>query len=198
MIIVGLHGFGVTSEGCLMCQNLHKWFGDEHTVITPSYDYTDPEKALETISDAVIEVMVGGTEDSRIVFAGFSLGAFWAEFFGSGLYNTRIMMINPALDPSTQLRGYIGTFNDFITGEKKTLTANAVQQYDTVGSPDSHVYCNNYDNQILVFMAQDDEVVDAKHINERFGDMVVPVTGGHRLIDTFDSLKDRMVSFVTE
>lgn len=87
MTIIYLHGVGnaVSFKETLLKKEFH------NEVILPRLPI-DPNAAEKIISSVI-------TDTDNLIFAGISLGGFWANYFAH-VYNVPCVLINPMLNPS--------------------------------------------------------------------------------------------------
>lgn len=110
-------------------------------------------------------------EDTRAhldpVFVGTSLGAYYAYELAHKLCAASIL-INPAINPGEHLREGIGnTFENYVTGERRTLTGKSVNSY--IGKEMKRLF-NGTSFKPLLLLDEGDEIFDSKETMEVFAD----------------------------
>ncbi|MBE9549441.1 MAG: hypothetical protein IMF09_08570 [Proteobacteria bacterium] len=127
--LIYLHGFNsasVDGKGALLPdkQKLHLLNEvcqqNQVQFQAPNLDYTNPAVAAASLVE-VAEDLALHNPSGDITFIGTSLGGFMAAYMGMRT-NTAAIMINPAINPSLSLRGYIGPCQNYATGERYLWT----------------------------------------------------------------------------
>lgn len=175
-IMVVFHGFtSAVPNGTY--KRVRKAFRKTHTVIGVNYDPLDVERTLDFL-DAVEEKWLKGR--STTVF-GTSLGAFWANAFGSRIGARKIVLLNPVTEPARQLSEYVG---QQATNERRAqsflVEAAALERYASLNGRE-----RNGLSRLVVLSADDDELDFREALNVFAGGqsttVVVYPDGGHTL-----------------
>jgi predicted esterase YcpF (UPF0227 family) len=175
MKVLALHGWGGNGTDSSTINRVREHFEAKGIeVITPTYDYTNPDKAAKTIMDAT-----GG--DDYLFIVGMSFGGFWARWLANELKASTLFLLNPALDAYTSTEKYLGDFLDYKTGITR-FYANAqrkkLKKY--------HIDKDHPELPITAIVAKDDDVVCPTTVEKEVGSDrcdLKYVTGGHRLED---------------
>lgn len=135
-----------------------------------------------TYEEIIAEISAQVSISEDVIFVGTSLGGFWAAEMGSR-YGAPSVIINPCIDPFNMLQKYVGTEQtNYVNGEVKTLTQEAVNTYPATGISRSGRYLP------LVLLDMGDEVIDSFETRQALAGfpMVHYAGGSHR----FDHIKD--------
>ncbi len=135
-------------------------FGDSHTVVGFNYDYTD----VDADKQAFEEVYEHYLKDRKVVVLGTSLGGYWADYILTHYPVAGAVLVNPALDPGSVLRGSLGTHKGDRRQEAFTVTEDHAKAYD-----DMNWAVDGQHGSRLVLIADDDELLDPSRADERFG-----------------------------
>lgn len=120
MNIIYLHGFNSDGNGSTATK-LKEVYGK--LLLTPSYDYANPDKAYKTINKFLIENATINT-----VLVGTSLGGFWANKFAQK-FGLPVVLVNPALNPAETTKQFIGENKNFSTGKVVYYTKENAEVY---------------------------------------------------------------------
>lgn len=175
-MIIYLHGFNST-DTAQKAQRLKQLLAPE-IVLSPTYP-PNPEEAIKYLEEFTRQAQISrNTPGGTLMFIGTSLGGFYAQYLGR-LFKAKVVMINPALDPMTVLKPYIGENINFNTGEKYNFT----QQYLYAFKP---LYIDDPAKDIiptLVLLDEGDKSIDYRTAAERYKNYAIVVTykgGNHR------------------
>ena len=136
MLVITLHGFGMTGEGDELCQEINtlaKQHG--HVGLTPTYPTNNPHLAhvyLTHYTESKLEYHKMGA-----IFIGHSLGGFWARHLAKTFGASSLVLINPALHPWDSLQPYIGPNRNSCTGGAFELATNDVAAHYVYRGDDS-------------------------------------------------------------
>lgn len=186
-VLLIFHGFGSAMPNGAY-YGLHNAYSEHYSVIGFNYDYFDLE-ANDEAMDLVWEQVLAGR---NVTFAGTSLGGFWANYYAEKYGVPKLVMVNPVVDPVSQLRQFIGN----ITVEKRNkvvlVTSQDIDRYiGRVFAPDPGI-------SRLILLSRDDSILEHS-LTESWYDiegtsMVVFDEGGHTL-----NLKDeRYIAIINE
>jgi predicted esterase YcpF (UPF0227 family) len=98
-LVLYLHGYGSTGSTDTAV-NLRRALADGFTVLSPSYDFSDPLAAARQLESLMAEHAAAAP-----VVVGTSLGGFFANYLAR-VCNARAVLVNPALKPSGSLHKY--------------------------------------------------------------------------------------------
>lgn len=177
-MIIYIHGFNSTGPDSGKFAELTNGLPDID-VHAPTYSSADPDEATQKL-EQYIESYKGQYEDLMLI--GTSLGGYYAQYLGHK-YGAKIVLINPALEPTKTLKQYLGENTNFYTGEKYFLTEDNItklEKYDVAS-----IY---HDFGSLVLLDKGDDVIDYKVALTKYNDCVTYEGGSHR----FDHMKQAL------
>jgi len=173
--VLALHGWGGTGTDSTTVNRVRAHFEAKGCeVVTPTYDYLNPDKAAETILASV-------NEDDYIFIVGVSFGGFWARWLGNRMKGASILLLNPALDAYTSTEKYLGKSKDYATGVTALYAQVQRQKLKKY-----HIDHDRPDLPITAIVATDDDVVAPDTVEKEIGSSrcdIQYITGGHRLED---------------
>lgn len=162
--IIYVHGYG-SSGNTDTAVNLRRILGNDHTVISPSYDGSKPVEAARLLEDLVAQHAA-----EKPVVVGTSLGGFFANFLALTA-GVDAVIVNPTLTPSSSLVKY---------GESlEVLTAYKELQARAAAAP--------HKPQRVVVVGMRDDVVDPHTNGLQLKDVssTVMLEMGHRIEPAF-------------
>lgn len=98
-------------------------------------------------------------DDEDIVFLGTSLGGFWSIWL-SEIFNSKRIIINPALDPQSSLTNHIGLNKNCYTNDIMSLTNQNVFDYND--------YYDKSNLPTLILLDEGDELFDSNQAIHHF------------------------------
>ncbi len=130
--------------------------------IAPNLDYQDIPAIIEILTKLENQL---DSEGYDVTFIGTSLGGFFAEYMAWETL-TKGILINPAINPSTTLKRYIGKIKNFANGNQCEWTLENCEVFV------------KYENELAKFPYTDiprtvildrgDEVIDVKKTIEKY------------------------------
>jgi len=172
-VIVAFHGFASAMPNGAY-KRLNKALSTQYSVLGFNYDYFDLDANKLAFDRAWHEVL----SDYDVTFVGTSLGGFWANAYAAQYGVTRVILVNPVVDPHQQLQQFVG--EHYVEKRDLTLVVDQadIDQYEGLLSPKDDT-ANR-----LVILTRDDTVLDYNVAKEHFGDgatnqVLVMDTGGH-------------------
>ncbi len=183
-MILFLHGFA--SSGCATkATALKEFINNRIEFISPDLP-VEPLKAIELIDN-----LLKDSDKDSIVF-GSSLGGFYALYAGIR-HNTRIVLINPAVEPHIDLKSVVGINTNYQTGEQFEFKMEYVEQLFEIYKK---IELQNLKKQNLVLMvAEDDELLDYRralnYFGGNFGKFILEKEAGHSFTKFPENLKQR-------
>lgn len=163
--IIYLHGFG-SSPNSTKVAALAKHFN----VFAPNVPYTfDIDFLDHQIKKFLLTTNVG----DKVYFCGTSLGGFFAAYL-SNRYDSKALVINPSVDPYSDLQKYIGPNINFNTGEPFLLTKEEVDTFNGITL--------NPEN-VTAIICTKDEIVDSLKSREVFKDAELIDSSDHQFND---------------
>ncbi len=173
-ILLVFHGFGSAMPNGAY-KRLNDIASQDFTVVGFNYDYFDLDG-----NDAVMALVWDKLlADRNVVFAGTSLGGFWANYYAEKYQVDRVILVNPVVDPAEQLRQFIG--DHYIEKRQKDLTVTAVDVEGYTGRE------GDADPEIrrLVILTEDDDILDFQRAEQKYSgpndEVFVFDEGGHSL-----------------
>lgn len=135
MLVFALHGFGMTGDGDELCQEIVQLANRNGAVgLAPTYPTNNPHLAYLYLSNYVENKLKYYNTDA--VFAGVSLGGFWARYLANAFGTVRLILINPSLHPWQSLQPYVGMNHNFATDVQFELSPNDANAYYIYRSDD--------------------------------------------------------------
>lgn len=123
--IIYFHGFG-SSPNSDKVDRIRAMYPSD-TVLSFTAD-VDPDIAIQTVNHEILNALIDDHSDGELLFIGTSLGGWLANEL-SNKFECRVLLINPAYDPGTELSQFnVDTeilnrytkMND-VTNKKKTI-----------------------------------------------------------------------------
>lgn len=148
-ILLIFHGFGSAMPNGAY-KRLHKALSDDYSVIGFNYDYFDitgNSAAMDRVWDTLLE-------GRNVVFAGTSLGGFWANHFAEKYGVEKAILVNPVVHPTDQLLQFVGDHFVEKRNADLTVTIDDIARYSSV-TKDPHP-----DLSRLVILSRDDSILD--------------------------------------
>lgn len=149
----------------------------------------DPIMAMKQLQDTVHKYQ-RQYNVRQLCFIGSSLGGYYATWLAEK-YDSRVVLVNPAVKPYEQFENYIGINRNIYTGEEFTLTLDHVNQlkaYDVeqITNPDRY----------LLMLQTGDEVLDYKQALNKYAAVpsIVEEGGGHEFAG-FDRHLETVLAF---
>ena len=175
MKVLALHGWGSNGTASSTINTVRAHFEAQGVeVITPTYDYLNPDKAAATILDAL-------NGEDYVFIVGMSFGGFWARWLANQLPASTLFLLNPALDAYSSTEKYLGDFVDYKSGLTKRYAMSQRKKLKKY-----HVDTDSTTLPITAIVASDDDVVCPTTVENEIGAArcdLKYVTGGHRLTD---------------
>lgn len=188
-MIIYLHGFnssGNSAKGQFLKDNL-----PGIPVLTPTYHH-DPEIAIAFLEQLMRQNL---RESQHLMLVGSSLGGFYAQYLAHQ-FNSKAVLINPALMPLTTLHDYLGDNTNFYTGETYTLTQAHLDALLALDVPDP---CAE-SIPTLLLLDKGDEVLDYHIAANRYqhcADVVIFEGGDHQFQHLAESLPKIKTFYMT-
>lgn len=190
-ILLVFHGFASAMPNGAY-KRLNETLSQHFTVVGFNYDYFD----LEANDAAMSLVWEDLLADRNVVFAGTSLGGFWADYYAEQFGVERVILVNPVVDPVDQLRQFIGEHYVEKRQEDLTVTVADVEKY--VGREAG----NNTDISRLVILTKDDDILDFSLAQQKYAGANDAVfifdQGGHTLNLGESRFADLLIDFLIE
>ena len=193
-MIVYLHGFASTGSSPKI-DALRERFGADQ-VVSPDLPF-NPTEVFLIVDDIVSTFSRTCSEGEKLVFVGTSLGAFYANFFGT-LYDCPVVLVNPSAYPSESLRAKLGPNKNYVTGDEFFVSLAHLDALERM----RRYVVNNYTGTLInLFVAKDDDVIPYEAALEVFKfPAFVKITedGGHRFSKHWDMVVDRVEEILKE
>jgi len=156
-MFVYLHGFNSSGQS-VKAQELSNQL-TEFDWLLPSYPAV-PDDAVSYLSDYLQEHC---PNTNNTILVGSSLGGFYAQYLARQ-FHTRVVLINPALDPITTLSAYLGLQTNYYSGEQYMFSEtelNMLKQYEVVQP------CLNPVSTLLL-VDKGDEIIPYEYALEKY------------------------------
>lgn len=182
-MIVYLHGFnsgGTSGKATWLRQNL-----PDLTVLSPTYPTHLADVAPTFLRDYFTRIRDEHPDDRKLLLVGSSLGGFWARYLAAELH-AGMVLINPGINPDTDLLDVVGPHTNEATGEQYVLTEAQVRAFARVKQPrcDAGI-------PTLLLLDEGDELLDYRVAQAYYrgcGKTIVYPGGSHR----FDHLAEAL------
>lgn len=121
--------------------------------------------------------------NNEVLLIGCSLGGFYARQIGN-VIDCSVVLINPVVDPQSQLKCLLGQHTNYVTGKTYTFTQKLLNSYviDSTDRGNKLTYVSDND---LLLVGNGDLV---EHNRSRFG-KIIHTTTDHR-VDDYNDLHD--------
>ena len=184
--IIYLHGFKSSSDSskAKVFDSLIKKHARKTQVIIPDIkdDIRDSYEQIEEIIESA---------SGEISFVGSSLGGYYSLYFAQK-YNTKAVLINPAIPPLDGFDIHLGENENYDTGNKFFITEEDIKylralSYKKIKKP----------RDILVLLESGDEILNYLKTISFFSGCYVDITyGGNHSFASFDSKFANIKSFL--
>jgi predicted esterase YcpF (UPF0227 family) len=136
-----------------------------------------PDRPREAI--ALVERELARHPAAAVTLVGSSLGGFYATHLAEA-HGLRAVLLNPAVRPSRDLEGYLGTQRNLYTGEEYELTREHVAAWRRLDVAAIHP------ERYLLIVETGDEVLDYREAVARYaGARQVVIEGGDHTLKSF-------------
>lgn len=193
MKIIHLHGFASVGTGAKY-DALVKEFGRDN-IVSPDLP-VNPDDVEAMIDEEVKCIKLDGGD--TLVFAGTSLGGFWANYFAQK-YKTHCVIVNPSMSPSQNMLFVRGmTMCNFATGMPFTIPFDIVQSFQ---KRENFLEDNTDGKRIHLFVARDDNILDYKvtlRQTPQTGSTNIFDDGGHRFEMHWGAVIAKLKELVTK
>jgi len=190
-MLIYIHGFN-SSPASFKARLLIKYtarLGLSENLLVPQLPF-DPATAMEHLLEVVRGQLRNCDEDEQLSLIGSSLGGYYATWLAEK-FDTRAVLINPAVRPYELFTEYMGTNLNLYTGEKNQLRREHLDQLrsfevDSITKPDRY----------LMLLQTGDEVLDYHQALEKYA--VVPMIveeGGDHSFTGFDRHLETVLAF---
>ena len=188
-VLFVFHGFGSAMPNGAY-DKLYNAFAKHFSIIGFNYDYFDFDG-----NDAAMEAVWEGLLKNRnVVFAGTSLGGFWANHYAEKYDVDRVVLVNPVVRPAEQLRQFIGLYRAEKRGKDILVTEDKVNRYADRTSPPTG------GKERLIFLSRDDQILDYQLAETAYAGagntVIVFDEGGHTVNLNQDRYLDPMREFL--
>jgi len=174
-MLIYLHGFnsspGSHKAQVLKCHLEARGMGGEYCC--PALPHL-PQRAI-----AAVETEMAKHPRAALTLIGSSLGGFYATYLAER-HDVRAVLINPAVYPHEDLRGYLGVQHNLYTRRQYELTEEHLRQWERLYLPT--VRAARY----LLLTETGDEVLDYRQAVEKYqGARQVVIEGGDHSLKSF-------------
>lgn len=174
--VIYFHGFASSPNSKKV-----KDISEHYKVFAPEVPYFGSSATLlSPIKKYLIDSVFPG---DKVLFVGTSLGAYWAARM-SHYFDGAAVLFNPTVDPSKDLKKFIGINSNFVTGEKFELKSEDIDSFYPL---DRSVN----ENVKFAVVCANDHIVNSKLAVEFFDRVEVLQSSDHRFEDT-----EKMLHFI--
>ncbi len=189
-MLIYIHGFNSSPDSYKA--SLLKSFADKINIPdvleVPALSF-DPAVAMDQLHTVVYKYQ---KQNSRcpLCFIGSSLGGYYATWLAEK-FESRVVLINPAVKPYELFEDYLGYNRNIYTGEEYMLTMDHVEQLkkyevDHITNPDRY----------LLMIQTGDDVLDYKEALDKYAAVPTIVEeGGSHEFDGFDRHLETVLAF---
>lgn len=173
-----IHGFASSSNSSTITK-LKEYLDDANVI---GLDY-DSSKDFHINLESLIN-QVDSYHFDDFMFIGTSLGGLYAKFL-SDHFKVSAILINPVVEPSTQLKQFVGKNANFKTGESFTFSNSCLNTY-------KNVYTTNQHSDLIVYSSVCDNTIKngfelvKQHVKDC---LIIPTMTEHR-INSLNELPD--------
>lgn len=156
---------------------INKAFGAEQTVVGYNYDYFNIKKNIDKFNRFYQTAL----KHKNLVFAGTSLGGFWAHYLADLYATDKTILINPTMAPSTVLLSFKNQEN---YSEKRKehikVSLKKCRRYKSIELKKEH------SGNRLIILSRDDEIQDHQIAADFFTGLsrtklIILNNGGHHI-----------------
>ena len=184
--ILYFHGFASSSDSekaKIMKKHISK-VSKEIKIFTP-----DLSNKFKEANSQIQKLIDENKKD--FVFMGSSLGGYYANFYGS-IYNSKVILINPAIPPLKGFEEYLGENENYSTCEKFIVTKEDIKFLRTLVPKKS-----NNQNNILILLESGDEVLNYIETTKYFQGSNIDITyGGSHSYESISMKMKKIVKFI--
>ncbi len=188
-VLFVFHGFGSAMPNGAY-DKLYHAFSEHFSIIGFNYDYFDfasDDAAMDLVWERLLK-------DRNVVFAGTSLGGFWANYYAEKYGVERAVLVNPVVKPAEQLRQFIGQYTVAKRGKDIIVTEEDVNSYAYRTSPPASGITR------LILLSRDDQILDYRLAEQSYAGegntVIVYDEGGHTVNLNQDRYLDPIRSFL--
>lgn len=182
-MIIYIHGFGGSGQGskAKVFREYFRSIGEDF--IAPSLSYV-PHLAIETLEE-LIESYHG-----EVYLIGSSLGGYYATYLSQMKQVKKVVLLNPAVNPSHTLARAIGNAPNFYDESYYKWEENHL------GMLEQYICKNiNYDNSFLLMLQKGDELLDYNEAVQKYdgAKQIVEEGGNHSFVgieNQFETIRE--------
>lgn len=184
--ILYFHGFASSSdsEKADILKNYISSFAKKTKLVVP--DLNDNfQKAVKEIKELI------KSNDEPIAFMGSSLGGYYAAYFAS-IYNSKAILINPAIPPLKDFDIHLGENENYSTGNKFKLTKEDMKFIRSI----AFKKYNNSSNT-LILLESKDEVLNYIETSSYFKSSFIDIEfGGNHSYTSLSKKLEKIRNFI--
>tara|TARA_B100001109_G_scaffold41714_1_gene33094 strand:- start:1171 stop:1743 length:573 start_codon:yes stop_codon:yes gene_type:complete len=184
--IIYFHGFASSSDSdkAKTFQKYISSFKSDINLIIPNLSNSFKD-AAEQINE-IIE-----SNQKPVSFMGSSLGGYYAAYFSSK-YNSKAILINPAIPPLEGFDIYLGENENYSTGERFVLDKDDMRFIRSL----SYKEYNNQENTLLLLESGDEVLNYVKTLSYFKGSYINVEFGGSHSYESFSKKLGKIRSFL--
>ena len=129
--------------------------------------------------------------EKDFVFMGSSLGGYYANFYGN-IYNSKVILINPAIPPLKGFEEYLGENENYSTGEKFIVTKEDIKFLRTLVAKKF----SNQNNTLILLESGDDVLNYIETANYFRGSNIDITFGGSHSYESISNKLEKIVKFL--
>lgn len=178
-MLIYIHGFN-SSPNSFKANMLKAYMQKSHisdVLVVPALSF-DPQEAMNQLLQQV-EIYQACRDDHPLCFIGSSLGGYYATWLAEQ-FESRVVLINPAINTFDLFKKYLGHNHNPYTDEKYCLTMEHIQQLQAYNVEQiTHV------DRYLLMLQTGDEVLNYKHALDKYtgAPSIVEEGGSHGFTD---------------
>ena len=184
--ILYFHGFASSSDSDkakIIKKHVSK-FSKKLKIFTPdlSNEFKEANSQIQKLIDE---------NEKDFVFMGSSLGGYYANFYGN-IYNSKVILINPAIPPLKGFEEYLGENENYSTGEKFIVTKEDIKFLRTLVAKK---FSNQ--NNTLILLESGDDVLNYIETAKYFRGSNIDITfGGSHSYESISNKLEKIVKFL--
>ena len=184
--IIYFHGFASSSDS-----NKAKIFKKYISSLKNNIELIVPD-LNNNFKEAIIQIkQIIKSNQKPIAFMGSSLGGYYAAYFSSK-YNSKAVLINPAIPPLEGFDAYLGKNQNYSTGENFILKKEDIKFIRTL----SYKKYNNQKNTLLLLESGDEVLNYIKTLSYFKGCHADIIFGGSHSYESLDNKLEKIRSFL--
>ena len=186
-LLIYLHGFN-SSPAAHKAQVLRDYFSARDQL--QHYQVPELDPVPERAMQGLVRLLDAGVNKANITLLGSSLGGYYASFLAER-FGVGVVLVNPAVNPSSTLASCVGYNENYNTREKYEFTQEHLGQlarYEIAGIA--------YPERYLVFLQAGDDTLDYREAADKYRHCDLHIeAGGTHGYSGFERIIPRIMAF---